>query len=131
MAQNMENIDFRTFFTVTSQQWSLLKQKYDFWVPWNISDQIHRIFYPKLLYFFEKMHKVFKIKAQGCSTPLSGFMCIIERETQNFIIKFSEIFIWRETVLRAHGMKSDDKSLFYQILCNCSMKMLNDVIDNS
>ena len=25
MAQNMENIDFHTFFTVTSQQWSLLK----------------------------------------------------------------------------------------------------------
>ena len=25
MAQNMENIDFRTFFTVTSQQWSLPK----------------------------------------------------------------------------------------------------------
>ena len=25
MAQNMENIDFRTFFTITSQQWSLLK----------------------------------------------------------------------------------------------------------
>ena len=45
MAQNMENIDFRTFFTVTSQQWSLLKQNYDFWVPWNISDQIHFIFW--------------------------------------------------------------------------------------
>ena len=25
MVQNMENIDFRTFFTVTSQQWPLLK----------------------------------------------------------------------------------------------------------
>ena len=25
IAQNIENIDFRTFFTVTSQQWSLLK----------------------------------------------------------------------------------------------------------
>ena len=24
MAQNMETIDFRTYFTVTSQQWSLL-----------------------------------------------------------------------------------------------------------
>ena len=74
MAQNMENIDFRTFFTVTSQQWSLLKYYCDFWVPWNISDQIHRILCPKLLllfFFFEKMHKIFKNKAQGCSTPLS------------------------------------------------------------
>ena len=34
-------------------------------------------------------------------------MCLIERETQNFILKFSEIFPWRETVLKAHGMKSN------------------------
>ena len=25
MVQNMQNIDFRTFFTITSQQWPLLK----------------------------------------------------------------------------------------------------------
>ena len=36
-------------------------------------------------------------------------MCFIERETQNFILKFREIFPWTETVLRAHGMKSDEK----------------------
>ena len=53
MAQNMKNIDFRTFFTVTSQQWSLLKENCDF--------------------FFEKMHKVFKNKAQGCCTPVNVF----------------------------------------------------------
>ena len=39
----------------------------------------------------------------------SSFMCFIEKETQNFILKFREIFLWRETVLRAHGMKSDEK----------------------
>ena len=38
MVQNMENIDFRTFFAVTSQQWPLLKKNCDFWVPSNISD---------------------------------------------------------------------------------------------
>ena len=43
MVQNIENIDFRTFLTVTSQQWSLLKGNYEFWVPLNISDQVHRI----------------------------------------------------------------------------------------
>ena len=32
-------------------------------------------------------------------------MCFIEREPQNIILKFSKIFPWRETVLRAHGMK--------------------------
>ena len=42
-------------------------------------------------------------------------MCFIERETQNFILKFREIFLWREIVLRAHGIKSDEKPFFYQI----------------
>ena len=44
-------------------------------------------------------------------------MCFIERETQNFILKFKEIFLWRETVLGAHGMKSDEK-LFLSNLCD-------------
>ena len=39
-------------------------------------------------------------------------MCFIERETQNFILKFREISPWRETVLRTHGMKSDEKPFF-------------------
>ena len=38
----------------------------------NISDQIHMILCPKLLHFFEKMHKVFKNKVQGCCTPLKS-----------------------------------------------------------
>ena len=42
-------------------------------------------------------------------------MCFIERETQNFKLKFREIFLWRETILRAHGMKSDEKPIFCQI----------------
>ena len=42
-------------------------------------------------------------------------MCFIERETTNFILKFRGIFLWRETVLRAYGMKSDEKSFFFQI----------------
>ena len=44
-------------------------------------------------------------------------MCFVERETQNFIIKFREIFPWRKTVpsLSAHGMKSDEKLFFGQI----------------
>ena len=42
-------------------------------------------------------------------------MFFTERETQNFIPKFREIFPWRETVLRAHGMKSDEKMFFCQI----------------
>ena len=37
-------------------------------------------------------------------------MCSIEIETQNLILKFREIFSWRQTVLRTHGMKSDDKA---------------------
>ena len=39
----------------------------------------------------------------------------IIRETQNFILKIREIFRWRETVLRTHGMKSDEKPFFCQI----------------
>ena len=30
---------------------------------------------PKLLYFFEKMHKVFKNKVHGCCTPLTLLKC--------------------------------------------------------
>ena len=41
-----------------------------------------------------------------------GFMCFTESDTRNFILKFREIFPWRETVLRAHGMKSDEISVF-------------------
>ena len=42
-------------------------------------------------------------------------MCCIEREKGNFILKFREIFLCRETVLRAHGMESDEKPFFFQI----------------
>ena len=56
-------------------------------------------------------------------------MCFIERETQNFILKFREIFPWRETVLRAHGMKSDEKPFFCQIYAIFWGKMVHVVID--
>ena len=42
-------------------------------------------------------------------------MCFIERETQHFILKFWENFPWRESGLKAHGMKSDEKPFFCQI----------------
>ena len=71
MAQNMENIDFHTFFTVTSQQWSLLEENCDF-----LSSFEH--FWPdpqdtlsKVALSFKKMYKVLKHKAQECSTPLN------------------------------------------------------------
>ena len=47
-------------------------------------------------------------------------MCFIERETHNFIPKFTEIFPWRETVLWAHGTKSNEKPFFcqlYRVFC--------------
>ena len=39
-------------------------------------------------------------------------MCFSERETQNFILKFREIFLRRKTELSAHRMKSVMKSCF-------------------
>ena len=42
-------------------------------------------------------------------------MCFMEREKQNFILIYREIFPYRETVLRAHGMLSDEKPFFCQI----------------
>ena len=42
-------------------------------------------------------------------------MCFIERETRNIILKIRDIFTWRETVLKAHGVKSDKKLFFCQI----------------
>ena len=78
MAQNMENIDFRIFFTVTSQQWPtevklwFLSSLEHFWPgPWDTLSEV--------ALFFEKMHKVFKNKAQGCSSPLMDKMSIYSR----------------------------------------------------
>ena len=56
-------------------------------------------------------------------------MCFIERETQNVILQLREIFLWRKTVLRAHGMKSDEKPFFCQIYVIVSGKMVHVVID--
>ena len=42
-------------------------------------------------------------------------MCFIKRETRNCILKFREIFQWRATVLRVHGMKFDEKPFFCQV----------------
>ena len=70
MVQNMENIDFRTFFAVTFTTMASNEVKL-----WFLSFVEH--FWPdpydtlsKFGLFFEKMHKVFKNKAQRCSTPL-------------------------------------------------------------
>ena len=68
---NMENIDFGTVFTVTLQQWSLLKKNCDFCLPLNISDQIHRILCPKLLYVLRKCTKSSKIRPRGV-VPLTN-----------------------------------------------------------
>ena len=39
----------------------------------------------KIALFFEKMHKVFKSKAQGCSTPLSSsFPLIFSEKIQTY-----------------------------------------------
>ena len=50
-------------------------------------------------------------------------MQIIERETQYFILKFMEIFPRRETVLRIHGMKSDQELFFCQIYVICDWQV--------
>ena len=42
-------------------------------------------------------------------------MCIIKRETPNYILKFREIIPWREKVLTAHEMQYDQKPYFCQI----------------
>ena len=42
-------------------------------------------------------------------------MCFTEKEAHNFILKFRKIFPWREAVLRAHGIKADEKPFFSQI----------------
>ena len=56
-------------------------------------------------------------------------MCFIERETQNVILKLREIFLWRETVLRTHVMKSDEKLFFCQIYVVVLGKTVLVVID--
>ena len=44
----------------------------------------------KVALFFEKMHKVFKNKVQGCSAPLKGcFLAKIMFFSENFIVLFS------------------------------------------
>ena len=56
-------------------------------------------------------------------------MCFIERETLNFILTFRDIFPWRETALRAHVTKSDEKSFFCQIYVIFLEKMVHFVND--
>ena len=60
---------------------------------------------------------------------LRGFRAFIERKTFNFIIKLREIFPWRETALRAHGMKSDKQLFFCQIYAIFLEEMVHVVID--
>ena len=60
---------------------------------------------------------------------LSGFMCFVEGEIPNFILKFMEIFLWRETVFSAQAMKSDEKPFFCQIYAIFLRKMIHVVID--
>ena len=70
MAQNMENIDFRTFLAVTSLttvvsteiKLRFLSSLEHFW-----PDPLDTL--SKVALFFEKMHKVFKNKVQGYCTP--------------------------------------------------------------
>ena len=104
MVQNLENIDFCTFFCCNFTKWSLLKKNCAFWDPLNISDHIYTILCPKLLYFFKKMYKGFKNKAQGCSTPLSSWpiktkikargSCIdLELTTQGILKRESSLFL--------------------------------------
>ena len=56
-------------------------------------------------------------------------MYFIERKTQNFILRFREIFLLLETVLRAHGMKSDEMSFLCQLYAIFWENVENVVID--
>ena len=55
--------------------------------------------------------------------------CFIDRETCNFFLKFREIFPCRETVLRVHGMKFDEKTYFCQIYVILLETMVHVMID--
>ena len=77
MAQNIESIVFLTFLTVISQHWSLLKGNYDFWLPLNISDQIHRKLCPSLFHFARKCTKSSKLRHRT-AVPLNNCtLCLI------------------------------------------------------
>ena len=56
-------------------------------------------------------------------------MCFIEWETHKFILELREIFLWKEKVLRVHGMKSDEKPFFCQIYAIFWENMVHVVID--
>ena len=71
MAQNMENVDFRTIFTITSQHVSHLKENCDFWVPLNISDQIIEHFVQCCFIFQENAQSLQK-QGPGMQYPLKS-----------------------------------------------------------
>ena len=56
-------------------------------------------------------------------------MCFIDRETCNFNLKSSEIFLGRETVLRVQGMKFHEKLFYYNFCDFLRKKMVHVVID--
>ena len=103
MLQNMENIDFRTCFTLTSQQWSLLKWNCDFLVPWNISEQKHRTLCPKLLYVLRECAKSLKIRPRGTVPPWS-MMHLLEKQLKIQIRNIFSPAIIRNTVLTFYNL---------------------------
>ena len=58
-------------------------------------------------------------------------LCILLKEKhETFSLKFREFSPCRDTVLRVHGMKPDEKSFFYQIYAIFLETMLHVVIDS-
>ena len=65
MDQKLKKNDFNTLFTVTLQPWCLVKSNCDLRVFWNISNQIHWILCPRLLYILRRHTKSLKIRSMG------------------------------------------------------------------
>ena len=71
---------------------------------------------PKLLYFFEKMRKVFKNKAQGCSTPL----------TYSFAISLIQIHDWNQNDFFKISIRSDSVKVNVKLKFKRSANILHD-----
>ena len=92
-----------------------------FLIPWNISDQIHRILCPKLLYFLRKC-TIFKTKAQRCSCTIPSQLILY---SELYTSKLTTFFKWllviqmsRTVIICAHLLQFGTKLGLTQYLAH-------------
>lgn len=97
MGQNMENVDFYTLFTKSSQLWSLMRRNYDFFSSLELLDRflsvlldtlskvvLKSLFYKAFKYSL-KVRRRLKLKKTDELLAQNGFFCEHGEMTTSFL----------------------------------------------